>query len=1061
MGPPAPRASAGGRGALSMPTLVPQQHPTASGHPPDGEELVDLIAAGAMTLDEILGSRPAPPDGHLSPPSPLLERWSRIFAGGDRAALQRRLAWDGLAEETVAAALAQPPRPTPPAYLRQLADLVAQPSVLPETPEADSVPFAHLLMPWLAHASSRLAALAPEAATLLAPPARRAAKRHLLHQLATVAAAALYQEFAAFRSTFGGSWQAQDRESDRLYRAFVENLRGPTLAAWLGRYPVLAKHLCLLAWQWSESTAELVHRLAADLSPLAEALAEGCPLGPAVALEPGRSDRHDNGRQVAFLRFAQGQEVVYKPRDVTLEAAWSRFCGWLAQEGLRWAPPAPAVLARPGYGWVQRVRWGEVHDGANYARRAGALVFLAWLLGGADLHEENLIGTAHGPALVDAEALLQPSRADLNAAAASSLLATGLLTFPIITSAGEVVDAGGLVGVPRPSPPYRQWEHVNRDAMQAVMRPSPPGEGDNLPRVDGVAVPPTRWARELEEGFLEAYRFCQQRRDDLLAPGGPLECFKTTAPRVVFRPTESYVRIQRALFTPAYQRLGVERSIALDALNRMFAAVLQRPRLWPLAAAERAALEQLDVPRFTLPATATTLVAPSGEPIPHLVERSGWESLRERVRSLDDLQLAAQRRLLRTCALTQPLADERAPTTPQEEAVARAAWRDELLAAATACAVEIERVAFAGAPAPDVRPWLKLNPRDLYHGLPGLALFFAALHLATGEPRWRARAVAAWRAMLPLEGEVEPALGACEGLGGRVYALSLLAVWLSDEEGEAAARRHVATLTPETIARDTRLDVQGGAAGAILGLLTAYQLLGNHGAVEAARQCAHHLLRRQRADGGWAAANHTAPGFAHGAAGIACALGRLAAVTGDARLKEAAVRGFRFEHCLYDGTRQAWPVPARTAASHTQHVSMHAWCNGAPGVALALATADLPEARAPADLAPALAATRGAGFPGLDHLCCGSLGIIDVLLTCGQRLTDEPLVRGATARGVVVLRRAAGNGGFTLPDEGWGDGVRLGLFHGLAGAGYLALRLASPDRLPSLLAFLPPGDGLP
>ncbi len=1045
-----------------MPTSPPvfQQRLTSCGRPPDGEELVDLIAAGAMTLEEILASWPGGAGGDPSRASPLLERWSRIFSRGDRAAFARRLAWDGLDEETIAAALAQPRRPTPPAYLCVLPDVLAQPPVRPEAREADSVPFAHLLTPWREHARRRLTALAPHAATLLAPPARRAAERHLLEQLSAVAAAALYEEFASFRGAHGVIRETPDEESDRLYRAFVETMGGSNLATWLARYPVLAKHWCLLSWQWSEGMAELVQRLAADLPALAGELGTGRPLGSVTALKPGRSDRHEGGRQVALLRFGDGFEVVYKPRDVSLEAAWSRFCQWLCREGLRWAPPAPTVLARPGYGWVERVRCGEVPDGRDYARRAGALVFLAWLLGGADLHEDNIIGTADGPALVDAEVLLQPARADLNAVA-TSIVGTGLLTFPFVSSSGELVDAGGLVGVPRPSPPHRQWERVNRDAMQPVMRPSPPGGGSNLPRVNGVPMRPTSWAQEFEEGFIEAYRFCQGRRDDLLAPGGPLQCFQSAAPRVVFRPTESYVRVQRALLAPAYQRRGVERSIALDALNGLFAASAHRPRLWPLAAAERAALEQLDVPRFTLPATATTLVAPSGEPIPQVVESSGWESLGKRLRSLDDTQLAEQSRLLRICALTQPLADERAGATAQEEAVARAAWRDELLAAATACAAEIEQVLFHDSSKPDLRQWRDLNPRDLYHGLPGLALFFAALHLATGEPHWHGRALATWRAMLPLAVEGEPALGACEGLGGRLYALAVLARWLGDEEAKAAAHHHVAALTPHAIAHDEKLDVAGGAAGAVLGLLAAFQLLGDTRALEVARRCGQHLLDRQRTDGGWAAAERAAPGFAHGAAGIACALARLARVTGDPHLENAARRGFTFEHSLYDERRQGWAVPARATGGDTRHVSMHAWCNGAPGVALALATSGLPPARDSKGLEAALTATRAAAVPGLDHLCCGSLGIIDVLLTCGQRLGRESLMRGATARGVVVLRRAAGSGGFAIPRGGKGDGVRLGLFHGLAGAGYLALRLACPLLLPSLLASLPPEGHAP
>lgn len=1012
-----------------------------------------------MTLDEVLnGPGTGPADGRY-PAAALLERWSRIFAAGDRAALRRRLAWDGLDEASIVNALARPPTPSPPSYLQMLPDVLAISSGCADVPL--QVPFAAVFSPWVNRARRELAEKSPRAVDLLSAKALRTAERHLVEQLSAVAAAALYREFEPFRDTHVLAEGPPEAGSDRLYRAFVETMRGPRLADWLATYPVLARHLCLLTWQWSEGMAELIDRLAGDLPALASDLVGASRLGVVSAMEVGLSDRHGGGRQVVLLRFAQGAEVVYKPRDITLEAAWRDVVEWLSRQGLSWVPPAPRVLVRQGYGWVQRVRWDEVDDLADFARRAGALVFLAWLLGGADLHEDNLIATTSGPTLVDAEALLQPSRADLSAAAAASVLATGLLTFPIITSEGFLVDAGGLVGGPRPSPPHPQWADINRDAMRPVTQPSPPGEACNLPRVNGVPFRPTQFAGDLAEGFAEAYRSCLQRRNELLDPVGPLQRFASATPRVVFRPTESYVRMQRALLAPAYQRLGVERSIALDALNRMFATSLQRPRLWPLAAQERVALERLDVPRFTIEATAETLTTDTGEEIPHVVKRSAWNSLLDRVRGLDEQGLAHQRRLVRMCAATQPLADERAATQPGEMAHAHIAWREELVSTAQECAAAIDAELFSAASMPDPRRWGALGPRDLYHGLPGIAVFFAALHLATGEPHWRARATASWRGVLAEPEAPVAGLGACEGLGSRVYALVVLASLLGDDEAGAAARRHLATVTSEAIARDSRLDVEGGAAGAILGLLAAGKVLGDRRALHRAEECALHLLRRQHSDGGWTPSDRAAPGFAHGAAGIACALARLAAVTGDSRLSEAARRGFNFEHSLFDGTRKMWRVPARGAAGATRHVSMTAWCNGAPGVALALATSAMPEAASLAGLNEALADTRRAGFSGLDHLCCGSLGLIDVLLTCGQGLGQESLVRAATARGVVVLRRAHGSRGFALRDDAREAAVKLGLFHGLAGAGYLALRLAHPELLPSLLAFLPPGGHAP
>ncbi|MEP0774957.1 MAG: type 2 lantipeptide synthetase LanM [Acidobacteriota bacterium] len=1026
----------------------------------DGRALVELIAARAMTLEEVLGSgRHGEAVGGVDAAG-LLERWSHIFAGGDRAALQRRLAWDGLDERLIAAALGSLPTPAIPLYLQALPDILAEPA--PPAPSSDEaeVPFGHLLTPWVQHARRRLAALAPDLTTLLAPGAQRAAEQHLLEQLSAVAAAALHERFHAFRdSRRSGPADGGASPGDRTYRAFVDSLRGPQLAGFLVAHPVLTRHLFLLAWQWTEAMAELVIRLADDLEALGQAFADGDVLGPVEAVDTGLSDRHAGGRQVAALRFASGAQVVYKPRDVTLEAAWAELMQWLAREGLDCAPPAPRVLARPGYGWVERVQAEEVSDGTDFARRAGALVFLAWLLGGVDLHEDNVIATAHGPALIDAEALLQPLRTDLTRAAASSILATGLLTFPILTAQGSLVDAGGLVGGARSPSPHRQWENVNTDAMRPVSRAAPARSPANLSRTHGQPWRPTRRRAELEEGFGEAYRFCLAHRHRLLDPAGPLQPFALAEPRVVFRPTESYVRLQRALLAPAYQRLGVERSIALDALNRVFAASPRRPPLWPLVAEERAALERLDIPRFTLPATAEALVAASGEVIPGVVGRSGWASLADRLQGLSEQQLAHHLHLLRVCATTQPLADEEARPDDTEREAALVAWREALQTAAVRCGEEIERAIFPDRTAPALARWGDLDAADLSHGLPGVALLFAALHRVTDEPRWRSRARACWQAALSRPQPPE-SLGACKGTGGRLYALALLAALSDDADAADAARRLLAAFPCRAIAADRRLDVFSGGAGAILGLLATHAALGESLAIALAQECARHLLAVQRPEGGWSPADAAAPGFAHGAAGIACALARLAAVTGEVRLVEAARRGLEFEFSLFDTRRGTFRTPARYPGGAVRHVSMSAWCNGAPGVALALATAALPPS-ARVGLDEALAVTRACGLAGLDHLCCGSLGIIDVLLTSGQRLGQESLIGAATARGIVVLRRAMGSDTFALEEAVAAPAVRLGLFHGLAGVGYQALRLAAPATFPSLLAFLLPGNGQP
>jgi len=135
---------------------------------------------------------------------------------------------------------------------------------------------------------------------------------------------------------------------------------------------------------------------------------------------------------------------------------------------------------------------------------------------------------------------------------------------------------------------------------------------------------------------------------------------------------------------------------------------------------------------------------------------------------------------------------------------------------------------------------------------------------------------------------------------------------------------------------------------------------------------------------------------------------------------------------------------------------MRTWCHGAPGVALGLASGG--ETRPgfpPATLDHALALTLTTPVHGVDHLCCGSFGVAEVLLATGTLLNRKDLVQAAGGRMAMAIQRAycLSNSGFQL-DEG--NPGNPGFFRGLAGIGYQLLRLARPGLLPSVLSFQSP-----
>jgi lantibiotic modifying enzyme len=304
--------------------------------------------------------------------------------------------------------------------------------------------------------------------------------------------------------------------------------------------------------------------------------------------------------------------------------------------------------------------------------------------------------------------------------------------------------------------------------------------------------------------------------------------------------------------------------------------------------------------------------------------------------------------------------------------------------------------------------------------------------------------------------------GGASGLGGLIYALVRVAGLIDAPELLPRARQVAALLTPAAIAADTRLDVAGGVAGAALGLLTLYTATGDRAILAQAVACGERLLATRQAGptagAAWATLDGALlSGFAHGAAGIAYALLRLAAATGDDRFHAAAAEALAYESALFDPAAGNWP-DLRPAMANTDGspAFMQSWCHGAPGIALArlggLPWLDTATIRR--DLDNGLATTQATDPAGdVDHLCCGTAGRSEILLAAGRALGRPALVHQAAGWMAAVTARAAQSGGYYLAPGLPPDARPPGLFQGQAGIGYTLLRLAYPDRLPCLLLW--------
>ena len=1080
---------------------------------PDRRETFRGIGARARTLTERLAStRPIPTDADREVVRGRLERWQASATGEDRHLFEKRLAWDGLTVEDAGAVLADavPKGFDAPAWTRTLEEIVDEAAnaalAAPNSTTQRPLPFDDVWRPAVAVASRRLESSEPARRLreqgLVAPEAWAALERSLLGQLVGLAAPALYEEFSKRRPFGRGAValllpDAPPSGETQLYREFVDGLLADGLLGFYESFPALARLAVTMIENWVESGAEFFDRLERDRSALAERLEVR---GRVEGLEPWLSDPHGRGRTVFGVTFENGCRVMYKPRDISLEARFQELLGWCNAGGLVPTLRPLAVLDRGGYGWVEAAAPDACPDADSIARcyrRAGMLLALTHALRGTDCHRENLMASGEQFLLIDAETLLhhdeRPMEAEPEAAAAEtavqrefadSVLRTGMLPRWEFDARRRVAyDATGLGSFEEQSVPRMglEWKSVNTDDMTPVPAPAALPILPNVPHCDGMPAAASDHLEEILAGFAEAYRFLLEHRDAFLAAGGPLENLARCPARFLFRATQVYSSLLQQSLEPPLLRDGVERSLALEALSRAYLFAAERPDAWPILGFERRALERLDIPLFGGRADEKALSVGVEPPIPGYFREPSAEAARDALSRFSEEDLARQTSIIRIAfrARAARPASSRAelPDEAGAASLPEPLGRQDLLAAAEEIAASIAASAIRGADGSAT--WIdiayvpgaerfQLQPLglSLYDGRAGIGLFFAAWSRVSGDRRARSLALStlAPARASALEGRAgsperlarQLGPGGLTGVGSLAYALALSGRLLDDEDLLAEAGRLSRLLDPALHPEERRCEILSGAAGAALALLAlSEQGVGNGTGLRLARDWGQRLLDgTAREISGKTSDEPRLTGFSHGAAGVGYALLRLSAATGESRFREAASEAIAWENGLFCEDASNWPDLRPEVARNGERAFMASWCHGAAGIGLARAAGlsidDSPAARR--DVLRAIEGAlrhRGRGSD-VDHLCCGTFGRVELGLVAAERLGRPDLLEAAGRLAAARVEAARSSGGYRFDSGPSPDAASPSFFRGLSGIGWQLLRLADPSALPAV-----------
>jgi len=866
-------------------------------------------------------------------------------------------------------------------------------------------------------------------------------------------------------------------------------------------YPVLARAIVTATDYWVDSSREFLRYLAEDFDVLRDAFAAGGELGSLIAVSGSAGDVHRHGRSVVIAEFSSGIRVVFKPRPLDVDRHFSELVAWINAHGQTPGLRAVRVLTRGDHGWAEFVSdtpCNSRDEVERFYQRFGAWLAVLHVLNATDFHYENVIASGEFPMLIDLEALFHPLPGTPGAAnepeqlgweaLQRSVLRTGVLPFRAYdneqSSGLDMSAMGGTGGQRTPNrfpvlvAPGTDEMRLERDFVSL-----PPSQ--NRPTLGGQSVDPAAFADALVTGFTGTYQLLLAHREALLAPHGPIRSFANDVIRVVLRPTRQYALILSESNHPDVMRDALDRDRLFD---RLWVAVPGRPELERVIAWEHADLLSGDVPMFATKPVSVDLFTAHGEAIPGFFRHSGLFSAIERIEAMSEDDLQHQRWVVEASLVAllpgMHVAQARDGIAPEPQVApgATGSSRETALRAARRVARRLlaralrqdDRVSWLGLTLLRERDWT-IQPvgSDLYSGAAGIAFFLAYFDHVAGDDDSRAVAQTAVRQLTRrLAATLEAtdsstalppsSLGAFGALSGAVYALSHIGALWGDHDVIDLAERLVVKLG-DHVSADRTLDIIGGTAGFIMAASALEHVRSAPATRRVLKHAAECVIARgeEHAEGlSWSTslpASQPLTGMSHGASGIALALLAAGRLLNHQPFADAAMRALCYERTCFDPTRTNWPdyriLPDR---DHDEPLAwMWAWCHGAPGIGLvrldALGSSDDPALVG--DLGAALTSTTRFGFGSNDSLCHGDLGNLELFvraLELGYHGEWEDALAAHSAR--ILARLQEGDWRCGVP-----GGVETpGLMTGLAGIGYGLLRIAAPDRVPSVLALEPP-----
>ena len=837
----------------------------------------------------------------------------------------------------------------------------------------------------------------------------------------------------------------------RVYREIFK--KNENQIAFYKKYPILSKYVTTTCRNWVTTSYELLERLSNDWKLISSVL--GIPSSAKLSSIEAGGDTHNKGRTVNTLTFDGKYKVIYKPRTVRLEKEFYALLGQFNESNeLKLPFRILKVIDRERYGWVEFCSYEKAQskeDAFNFYYRLGALSSIIYALHGVDIFFENLIACKDQPVIVDLETLfhtdleLRSPQSIQKAADYSirdSILSMGIFPRPTLSADGKSIFCVSVLGAKK-----------NLQAPYSVTKLHNFGRSDmSLDDVQGW-IPETQsspnfrisrdeMASQIVDGFSDFYEVLEKSKSIFTMNRGFFEKICDGVSRIIVRDTIYYGGLEMDAFHPDLLKNGIDRDWHYENL---WSETRTRNYLRYFIDSEIKQIERFDIPYFEMKIGSSIIEDDEGKVYKFDKSLSGYEKAKGRVARLSKDDFNFQNYLLHLVLGSGSDYFSKKLVFSQTDYVQNAIIIADLIEKTLVkhgdklTSLAVTDILPTGHDI-DFRYTIGASNSYLYDGVSGLSHFYAHLYSITNQENYKVSALSlAKTAFESIDGT--HSISSYNGLGSFIYLCSTLfsifgEIWIITK-GEKVLENILAH-----IEGDENYDFLLGSAGLISALAAYIDITNSRIAKEALRNAESHLIRAIETNSIHEKLRFKR-GFSHGYTGIAYALAVAAKYTQSSNSPVLISYLLKLEdQLLRDGN---WTDEHKNGDKH--QVS---WCHGAGGIALGrklinhVLGGDIDSSISTL----ALTELRMNCWMDSHCICHGTFGNYEIL--CEIDRIDAISIDAAEMQNLreKLLKHIASDGWCSINQE---QSMNIGLMTGLSGLGYSYLRLAYPEKVPSLL----------